>query len=109
MVDPGIELIVKKYLNLLAESGIRVDRAFLYGSCARGGSLDSSDIDLMLVSDIFDTDDDMVLSKPWLYTVKVDHRIEPVSVGSRRFDNDSESPLIGIVKKEGIQISLTPQ
>ena len=58
----------------------------------------------MLVSDVFDTDDDSILSRPWIYTVKVDPRIEPVAVGSRRFNTDAGSPLIEIVKKEGVKV-----
>ena len=58
----------------------------------------------MLVSDLFDTDDDTVLSRPWIYTAKVDPRIEPVAVGSRRSKNDTGSPLIEIVKREGVKI-----
>lgn len=58
----------------------------------------------ILVSDMFDTDDDAILSRPWIYTVKIDHRIEPVAVGRKRFNDDNASPLIAIVKKEGIKI-----
>lgn len=104
MVKTEIESVVRKYLNILKETGLNIDHAFIYGSCARGENNADSDIDLMLVSDIFDTDDDKILSSPWIYTLKVDHRIEPFAVGSKRFQSDTGSPLIEIVKKEGIEI-----
>ena len=104
MVKAEIESVVKKYLAVLNDTGLTIDQAYIYGSCARGENSNSSDIDVMLVSDMFDTDDDSVLSRPWIYTVKVDHRIEPVAVGSKRFKSDTGSPLIEIVKKEGVKI-----
>ena len=104
MVKTEIESVVRKYLGVLKETGLNIEHAYLYGSCARGENSSTSDIDLMLVSDVFDTDDDSILSRPWIYTVKVDHRIEPVAVGTRRFNSNTGSPLIEIVKKEGVEI-----
>ena len=104
MVKAEIESVIKKYILILNDTGLNIEHAYIYGSCARGEDSAHSDIDVMLVSDIFDTDDDLILSRPWIYTVKVDPRIEPVAVGSRRFKNDSGSPLIEIVKREGVKI-----
>lgn len=104
MVKAEIESVVKKYINLLNDTGLNIKLAYIYGSCARGEDNPYSDIDVMLISDKFDTDDDSVLSSPWIYTVKVDSRIEPVAVGSRRFNTDTGSPLIEMVKKEGVKI-----
>ena len=104
MVKAEIESVVKKYINVLNDTGLNIKQAFIYGSCARGENRTDSDIDVLLVSDIFDTDDDSVLSRPWIYTVKVDPRIEPVAVGSRRFNTDSGSPLMELVKKEVVKI-----
>lgn len=96
--------IVRAYLLVLKQSGIKIDKAFLYGSYARNEASEDSDIDLMLVSSLFDTDDDYVLSKPWIYSGKVDHRIEPVSVGLKRFLTDDTSPIIEIVRQTGLEI-----
>ncbi|MDP3642643.1 MAG: nucleotidyltransferase domain-containing protein [Bacteroidota bacterium] len=96
--------IVRAYLKVLKQAGIIIDKAFLYGSFARDEANADSDIDLMLVSGMFDTDDDYVLSKPWLYSVKVDHRIEPISVGLKRFNSDDTSPIIELVRQTGIEI-----
>jgi len=59
----------------------------------------------MLISDLFDTDDDEVLSLPWSPKLRPDFRIEPMSVGSIRFETDDISPIIQIVRKEGIEIN----
>ena len=96
--------IVRTYLKVLKQAGIVINKAFLYGSFARNEANEDSDIDLMLVSGMFDTDDDYVLSKPWLYSAKVDHRIEPISVGLVQFNSDDTSPIIELVRQTGIEI-----
>jgi predicted nucleotidyltransferase len=96
--------IIRAYLYVLLKAGIPITKAYLYGSYARNRATDDSDIDVMLISDSFDTADDVILSQPWLFTTNVDHRIEPVAVGTQRFLTDDVSPLIGIVRKEGIEI-----
>ena len=98
--------IVRAYVRILIQAGIPISRAFLYGSFARGEAHEDSDIDVMLLSDSFDNADDLCLSKPLLYTTKVDHRIEPISIGSERYRTDDISPIIEIVRREGIEISL---
>jgi uncharacterized protein len=46
---------LRKYCVLLNSSGITVEKAFLYGSWARGTALADSDIDVMIVSSQFDS------------------------------------------------------
>jgi len=96
--------IVRAYLVVLKQAGINIDKAFLYGSYARDEANIDSDIDLLLVSSLFDTDDDYVLAKPWLYTNKVDYRIEPLSIGLKKFTTDDTSPIIELVRQTGIEI-----
>ena len=81
-----------------------IEMAFLYGSHARDEATDNSDIDVLLVSDIFDTDDDYILSKPWLPKYRPDYRIEPLAIGSKRFLTDDITPILEIVRQEGIRI-----
>ena len=97
--------ILKEYLSLLKKSGIPIEKAYLYGSYARNQAYNESDIDVMLVSDFFDSNDVYILSKPWNYTVEIDYRIEPVSVSTKRFISDDVSPLLEIVRREGIEIT----
>lgn len=105
MVNETVRKLIKKYIDVLHANGMNNDRVFLYGSFATGQFSDTSDIDLLLVADIFDTNDDLVLARPWLYAAEVDYRIEPVAVGTKRFNSDFSSPLISVVKEQGIELS----
>ena len=102
------EEIIKKvleYIHVLNESGLKIDKAFLFGSVARNEDTMDSDIDVMLVSKVFeDRSDDIAIGEIWRLTRKVDVRIEPFAVGLNRFNHDEVSPLIQLVKKEGIPI-----
>ena len=96
---------VSEYIKLLNESGLLIDKAYLFGSAARNEQHEGSDIDVMLVSERFDdSTDDIAFGLIWRLTRKVDSRIEPYAVGLSRFDNDDVSPLLQIVKLEGIPI-----
>lgn len=96
---------VSEYIRILNDSGLLIDKAFLFGSAARNDWNEGSDIDVMLVSKRFDdSSDDLAYGLIWKLTRKVDRRIEPFAVGLSRFDNDEVSPLLQIVKKEGIPI-----
>ncbi|MFP4289775.1 MAG: nucleotidyltransferase domain-containing protein [Bacteroidales bacterium] len=96
---------LKLYCQLLEKSGIRLNKAFLYGSIASGTNHEDSDIDVMLVSEIFDTDDVDPGIKAWSLTRSIDTRIEPYTVGLNRFKTDNISPIIQIVKEQGIEIA----
>ncbi|GAI21677.1 unnamed protein product, partial [marine sediment metagenome] len=77
---------VKKYIEILNQSGLKIDKAFLYGSTARNEEGRDSDIDVMLVSrDFDDKSDDQTIGLIWRLTRRVDSRIEPFAVGLKRF------------------------
>ena len=96
---------VSEYIKILNDSGLHIEKAFLFGSAARNEAQEGSDIDVMLVSRRFDDNsDDSAYGLIWKLTRKVDSRIEPYAVGLSRFVNDEVSPLLQIVKKEGIQV-----
>lgn len=105
MAGESIIELLQKYIQLLRKEGIRVDKAFLYGSYLTGNQTEESDIDLMLVSDQFDVSNDLLAGKIWALTRNVNSRIEPYIVGSKKFENDQISPIIQIVKKEGLEIT----
>jgi predicted nucleotidyltransferase len=97
---------VKEYIRILNESGLNIEKAFLYGSAARNEATADSDIDVLLVSRDFENRaDDRAFGLIWRLTKKVDTRIEPYAIGLSRFNKDDVSPLLQIVKKEGIPIS----
>jgi hypothetical protein len=106
MVQKEVVGIVKQYIKNLQEGGINISFAYLYGSYARNENKQNSDIDVLLVSDDFDTDNDVILSSPWLPKYRNDFRIEPLAIGRKRFETDDYSPIIEIAKNEGIRIEV---
>jgi len=52
--NPPIAEIIARYCKQLHQMGIRVERAILYGSRARGETKESSDIDVLIVSSDFE-------------------------------------------------------
>jgi predicted nucleotidyltransferase len=98
--------IIRRFISNLYRSGISIDKAILYGSYARNEANEDSDIDIMLVSSFFDTDDDEILSRPWSLELREDHRIEPYSVGLKKFESGEFSPILDVIEKEGIEIRI---
>lgn len=105
MVSQAVINVVKLYLDELRRNNIQIDLAFLFGSQARGTAKQDSDIDVMLVSQLFDENKLKYVGKIWKATEISGYKIEPHAVGLKRFLEDDYSPLIGIVKKEGIEIN----
>ena len=95
---------LKKYLALLEDNGVDIRKAFLFGSYLRNEATEDSDIDVMVVSPAFDTRNDAMTGKAWSLTMTVDSRIEPYLVGLNRFLTDDVSPLLEVVKQEGVEI-----
>ncbi len=106
MVDSKIRATVKRYLTDLIAEGITVSKAFIYGSQANGTASGESDIDLMIISPLFDRKSDNYASALWLSARKISYKIEPIGIGEKRFADDDYSPLIQLVKQEGIEISV---
>lgn len=96
--------LLQKYVLLLRASGIPITKAFLYGSYARNDATDDSDIDVLLISEAFDQNNDSIRTKAWMATGKIDVRIEPYMVGLQKYLFDDVSPLLQVVRNEGIEI-----
>lgn len=94
--------LIKKYVAILIQNGFRVRHAFLYGSYLTNTANVDSDIDVLIVTDI--TYDDYLIGKIWSLTRNIETRIEPYVVGFNQFDNNINSPLIELIKKEGLQV-----
>jgi predicted nucleotidyltransferase len=77
MVQDDVIKLLQKYVLLLNASGVPVTKAFLYGSYARNEATENSDIDVMLISEVFDRSNDIIRAKAWTVTEKIDIRIEP--------------------------------
>ncbi len=105
MVNAKVIKIVKEYLDELAGKGIEIKKAFIYGSQANGTASPDSDIDLMLVSPLFDDETDKYMPALWLSNIRTENRIEPIAIGEKRFIEDDVSPIIEIVRQEGVEIT----
>lgn len=97
--------IIRNYVSNLNNAGIIIYKTYLFGSYARNQANENSDIDVLLVSDAFDTDDDVVLSKPWSPKYRQDYRIEPVAIGRKQFQSDTNSIILEVVRNEGLEIN----
>jgi predicted nucleotidyltransferase len=107
MVDSSIIAIVRRYLDAVMRAGIPAEKAVIYGSFARGEQRKDSDIDVLVLSPLFDRlKESKVLDLLWRLTRQVDIRIEPIAVGVREFDEDDGSPLIGVARRDGFVVSL---
>jgi predicted nucleotidyltransferase len=104
MAKKEVITLIRKFLKRLFQEGIPIEKAFLYGSHARGEQDEDSDIDVMLVSEVYDENDDRTVGKTWRISMSIDTRIEPYTVGKQRFLTDEFSPLLQIVKEEGLEI-----
>lgn len=107
MVDSSVIAIVRRYLDTVMRAGIPAEKAVIYGSFARGEQRKDSDIDVLVLSPLFDRlKECKVLDLLWRLTRQVDIRIEPIAVGVREFDEDDGSPLIGVARRDGFVVSL---
>ncbi len=103
MAKNEVIAILRTYIYLLRSEGISVDKAFLYGSYLNNTATSESDIDLMIVTE--NDADDYLAGKIWNLTRKVNSRIEPFLVGTKRFYSDDNSPLVDLVKRTGLEIA----
>jgi predicted nucleotidyltransferase len=98
---------IRAYLRFLEQQGIQVSFGVLYGSYAKENANEWSDIDLLVVSPLYDrnrTIDDY--EKLWIYAARTDSRIEPIPVGERQYLEDDSSAIIEIARREGQIIPL---
>jgi len=79
----------------LASAGIAVERAFVFGSHARGCPRADSDIDVLVISPVFDGKErEAAVDTLWRVTWSVDTRIEPVAAGVRQYEEEAWTPLL---------------
>ena len=105
MVTPEILNVVKQYLQGITSQGLHISHAYIYGSQVHGTATAESDIDLLLVSPLFDRDINKYLGVLWEGSFRCENKIEPYPVGEQRFLTDESSPIIAVVKEEGIEVA----
>jgi predicted nucleotidyltransferase len=103
MAKNEVIAIIQTYIYLLRSEGIKVEKAFLFGSYLTNTATSESDIDLMIVTD--NDTDDYLAGKIWNLTRKVNSRIEPFIVGTKSFYSKDNSPLVDLVKRIGLEVT----
>ncbi len=94
--------IIKAYLKEVEKAGIRIERAYLYGSYARGEETDDSDIDIAIVSSDFSDDRFTEALRLKALRWKIDMRIEPMPISPEDFNESN--PLVSEILSYGILI-----
>lgn len=107
MAERTILDVIQKYLNMIRQADIRVSRAILFGSHARGDAHSDSDIDVLVIAPEFDGPyDKRRVDLLWELRARSDSRIEPIPVGERQWQEDDASAIIEIARREGEEILL---
>ncbi|HPJ40131.1 MAG TPA: nucleotidyltransferase domain-containing protein [Spirochaetota bacterium] len=106
MVDESIVIIVKNYLKKLENAGFEKCFAVIFGSQVSGKNDFWSDIDLLIVSPVFDRGITReYVNMLWRIAASTDSRIEPVPVGKIQYDTDDGNAVIEIARRHGKVIS----
>jgi predicted nucleotidyltransferase len=106
MADGKVITSVAGYLRRIAESGVPVKFGVIFGSQAKGTSDAWSDIDLIVVSSLFDGQRTREqVNMLWRLAARVDSRIEPIPCGERQWEKDDESSIIEIARREGFMVN----
>jgi predicted nucleotidyltransferase len=93
-----------KLLIQLELQGVKINKAFLYGSYAYGNPNEESDIDVALISEMFEGNYDELAGNIWVTSKKVNIHIEPYLLSNNKFNTDNISPILNIIKTKGITI-----
>jgi len=105
MVERAVLDTVRTYLDAVRAEGIPVERAIVFGSQARGTANEWSDIDLVVVSSVFDgPSSESAVDALWTARIATRGHIEPIGCGIQRWETDDGSPLLAIVREEGIEV-----
>jgi len=97
--------LIKKFLLVLKQEGIIINKAYLYGSYSTNTANKDSDIDVLLVSESINENDDASIGKIWRLTKKVSTKLEPIIVSTNHFNRTDASPLIEKIKTYGVEIN----
>jgi predicted nucleotidyltransferase len=105
MVDEAVRERIERFIAAAEELGISITKVILFGSRARGEADEWSDIDVMVISPVFDKPDARrSVDLLWQATASTNGHIEPVACGEKRWEEEDGSPIIEIARKEGIEV-----
>lgn len=95
--------LVTNYVRDIIKSGIPLERAYLFGSYAKGNFKDNSDIDVALISKVFSGfgfEDRNLISNINILNDYIN--IEPVTISKESLNNSN--PFINEIINTGIEI-----
>lgn len=94
---------IKRFREMISDSGLHLERVILFGSYAKGTAGKWSDIDIALVSRDFTGTGFYDRKRINPYLIKTDSRIEPHPFRSEDFKEDN--PFVMEILKQGVEIS----
>jgi len=97
-----ISLILKEYLNVLLHNSIPIETMILFGSYAKGSFHEWSDIDVAIVSSIFEGERIKDKNKIRRLTLSVSSDLEIFPYNPNDFDN--EDPLVHEILSTGVKV-----
>jgi predicted nucleotidyltransferase len=105
MVEIPVEIksLVLNYLDLLNKNNIPIEKAFLFGSYSKGKNNYLSDIDIALVSKVFEGVRIKDRSKIRKITLSVSSLLEVLPFNPEDFNEDN--PLVKEIIETGIRIA----
>lgn len=95
--------LIKRYIRLLKEKGVKVSKVILFGSHAKGIAKSDSDIDIAVISSQFGQDNLKELMFLRKIALEIDSHIEPLPFTPQDLD-DRYSTLSQEIKKYGVLI-----
>lgn len=101
-LETDIKEKAKKFVKEIQKHKIRVLKAYLYGSYAKGSSRQDSDIDIALISPDFSGNRYFDTLKIIPLRRNIDNRIEPVTYKPEDFEESD--PLVAEIKTTGMEI-----
>jgi predicted nucleotidyltransferase len=106
MVGQPVDLVVRHYLQALAQAGIHARRAVLFGSHAKGTADQWSDIDLVVIApELEPPANRRLVDKLWELRATTDSRVEPIPCGEREWETDQSRPILEIARREGVLVA----
>ena len=97
-----VKKFAKDFVRHLEDKGLKVEKAYLFGSYAKNHARAWSDIDVCVVSRRLARNKDKNETYLWKKVLEIDPRIEPVGYAPEDFD--PIDPLVYEIKKYGVEI-----
>jgi len=102
-MDNEINIIIKNYLKLIRQKYAGINKAFIFGSYAKGNSNQDSDIDLALIfNELDDSERFDIQVQLMLMASQIDSRIEPHPISFS--DLNCGNPFVEEILNTGIEI-----